>query len=124
MAKNLLAICLVFMVASSVVYEVQGTFLLKLYLRRKFPRRCVDFAPFASKGMLMLVSNLEGGCPATREFKQFFSTFKSYMSFISSASISSSKNIDVEMNGKCELLAKAMSALTGSKSSQSVSLIP
>lgn len=123
MAKNFLAICLVFMVATSVIYEVQGTFLLKLYLRRKFPRRCMDFAPFASKGMLMLVTNLEGGCPATREFKEFFTRFKSYMSFISSAS-SSSSNIDVEMNGRCELLAKAMSALSGSRSGQSVSLIP
>lgn len=111
-----------FLVASSVIYEAQGTFLLKMYLKRKlFPRRCVDFTPFACKGMLMLASNLEGGCPATREFKNFFVQFKAYMSFISSVSVSSSKNIDVEMTSRCEVLSKAMALLNGARGAQSVS---
>lgn len=120
MAKTLLAICLMFIVVSSVVHEVQGTFLLKLYLLRKVPRVCAAFVPFAIKGIMMLVRNLESVCPANRAFKDFFSIFKSYISFISSVS-SSSTNIDTELNGRCELLAKTMSSLTGGKS---VSLRP
>lgn len=115
MAKNLLAICLMFMVVSSVVHEVQGTFLLKLYLLRRFPRYCAAFVPFAIKGISMLLDNLENLCPATRAFKHFFSMFKSYISFINSAS-SSSTNIDSEMDGRCDMLAKSMSSLTGRNS--------
>lgn len=115
-----------FIVASSVVYEVQGHFLLKLYLRRKLvPRTCIAFTPYACKGMLMLVSNLEGGCPATREFKSFFSSFKAYISFLSSVSVSSSSNIDTELNGKAKSLfesCEVLNAIRGRKSS--VSTIP
>ncbi|KFK33756.1 hypothetical protein AALP_AA5G056200 [Arabis alpina] len=113
------------MVASSVVYEVQGSFLLKLYLKRKlFPRRCIDFTPYACKGMLMLVSNLEGGCPATREFKSFFSSFKAYLSFLSSVSVSSSSNVDVELQGKTKSLFEScalLNAIKGRRSSSSMS---
>lgn len=112
MAKISLGICLMLVVASSVIYEAQGTFLLKKYLRSKFPRKCDEFTPYANKGMIMFVTNLEGGCPATAEFKNFFTQFKSYMNFIETAS-ASSKNIDVEMTTKCDGLFKAMSALNG-----------
>lgn len=123
MARISLGICLMLVVASSVIYEAQGTFLLKHYLRKNFPRKCNEFTPFANKGMIMLVTNLESGCPATAEFKNFFANFKSYMTFIETTS-ATSKNVDVEMTTKAEGLFKAMSALSGGKGEKSVSHIP
>ncbi|CAN6849327.1 hypothetical protein Bca4012_052470 [Brassica carinata] len=112
--KNVLAICLMFLVASSVVYEAQGTFLLKMYLRRKMFRRARDFTPFACKGMLFLIKRLRGGCPATREFKKFFSLFTSYVKFISNAS-ATSKSTDTQITSQVNGLASAMSELTAVK---------
>lgn len=123
MARISLGICLMLVVASSVIYEAQGTFLLKLYLKKNFPRKCNEFTPFANKGMITFVTNLEGNCPANAEFKNFFTQFKSYMSFIETAS-ASSKNVDAEMTTKCDGLFKAMSALSSGKGAKSVSLIP
>lgn len=110
-------------VASSVIYEAQGHFLLKHYLRKSFPRKCNEFTPYANKGMIMLVTDLENGCPPTAEFKNFFTNFKSYMTFIESAS-ATSKNVDVEMTTKAEGLFESMSAMSGGKGEKSVSHIP
>ncbi|EOA25696.1 hypothetical protein CARUB_v10019049mg [Capsella rubella] len=118
MAKISLGICLMLVIASSVIYEAQGTFLLKLYLKKNFPRKCNEFTPFANKGMLTFVTNLEDNCPATAEFKNFFTQFKSYMSFIETAS-TSTKNIDAEMTSKCDGLFKAMSAMSSGKGTKS-----
>ncbi|XP_019100119.1 PREDICTED: mucin-21-like [Camelina sativa] len=118
MARVSLGICLMLVVASSVIYEAQGTFLLKLYLRKNFPKQCNEFTPYANKGMLSFVTNLEGNCPATAEFKNFFTQFKSYMSFIETA-WASSKNVDTEMTTKCNGLFKAMSAISSGKGEKS-----
>lgn len=123
MARISLGICLMLVVASSVIYEAQGTFLLKLYLKKNFPRKCNEFTPFANKGMMTLVTDLEGSSPATAEFKTFFTQFKSYMSFIETTS-ASTKNVDAEMTTKCDALFKAMSALSAGKGEKSVSPIP
>ncbi|CAF1920447.1 unnamed protein product [Brassica napus] len=112
--KNVLAICLMFLVASSVVYEAQGTFLLNMYLRRKMFLRARDFTPFACKGMLFLIKRLRGGCPATREFKKFFSLFTSYVKFISNA-LATSKSTDTQITSQVDGLASAMSELTAVK---------
>ncbi|XP_010425663.1 PREDICTED: uncharacterized protein LOC104710719 [Camelina sativa] len=118
MARVSLGICLMLVVASSVIYEAEGTFLLKLYIRKNFPKQCNEFTPYANKGMLSFVTNLEGNCPATAEFKNFFTQFKSYMSFIETAS-ASSKNVDTEMTTKCNGLFKAMSAISSGKGEKS-----
>lgn len=107
-------------VASSVIYEAQGTFLLNHYLKKNFPKKCNEFTPYANKGMITLVTDLEGSSPATTEFKTFFTQFKSYMSFIETTS-ASTKNVDAEMTAKCDGLFKAMSALSASKGVKSVS---
>ncbi|KAF8045162.1 hypothetical protein N665_5515s0003, partial [Sinapis alba] len=113
--KNVLALCLLFLVVSSVVYEAQGTFLLKMYLKRKFIRRARDFTPFACKGMLLLIKRLRGGCPATKGFKTFFSLFTSYVKFIKSAS-TTSESTNTQLTTKVDGLANAISELTGAKS--------
>lgn len=109
-----------FLVASSVIYEAQGTFLLKMYLRSNFPRTCNEFTPYANKGMITFVTDLESGCPQTAEFKEFFTKFKGYMTFIETSS-TTSKNINAEMTTQCDGLFKAMSALNGGAAAQSVS---
>lgn len=101
------------LVALSAVYEVQGTFLLRHYLR-KFPRRSRDFSPFANQGMLRFVKVLELKCPLKPEYTSFFGKLRSYMSFINSAS--GSKNFDVELKSQAEGLNSAMSALGGGSS--------
>ncbi|KAL1203233.1 hypothetical protein V5N11_001236 [Cardamine amara subsp. amara] len=118
MARISLGICLMFVIASSVIYEAQGTFLLKHFLRKRFPRKSNEFTPFANKGMLMFVTDLESNCPPTTEFKTFFTQYKSYMTFIESAS-TSSQNVDAEMTAKCDGLFKAMSALSAGKGAKS-----
>lgn len=109
--KSVLALCLLFLVASSVIYEAQGTFLLKMYLRRKFFKRAMQFTPFACKGMIFMLHRLQGGCPATKGFKTFFSLFISYVNFIKTATVS--KTTNTELTTRCDGLAKAISVLTG-----------
>lgn len=113
--KNVLALCLIFLVVSSVVYEAQGHFLLKMYLKRKFLGKAGDFTPFACKGMLLLMSRLQRGCPATEGFKTFFSLFKSYVKFIKTAS-TTSESTDTQLTTKVDALTNAISVLTGAKS--------
>ncbi|XP_020879712.1 putative per-hexamer repeat protein 5 isoform X2 [Arabidopsis lyrata subsp. lyrata] len=110
MAKISLALGLLLLVALSEVYEVQGTFLFRHYLR-KFPRRSRDFRPFACKGMLKFVDVLEVRCPLKPQYKSFFGNLRSYMNFINSAS--GSKNFDAELKGKAQGLLSAMSAMSG-----------
>lgn len=112
--KNVLGLCLMFLVVSSVVYEAQGTFLLKMYLKRNFLRNARNFTPFACKGMLLLISRLKRGCPATEGFKTFFSLFTSYVKFIKTASTTS--NTDTQLTTKVDALTNAISVLTGAKS--------
>ncbi|KAL1217756.1 hypothetical protein V5N11_013348 [Cardamine amara subsp. amara] len=119
MARISLGICLMFVIASSVIYEAQGHFLLKHFLRKNFPRKSNEFTPFANKGMLMFVTDLESTCPPTTEFKTFFTQYKSYMTFIESAS-TSSQSVDAEMTAKCDGLFKAMSALSVDKGTKSM----
>ncbi|ESQ32623.1 hypothetical protein EUTSA_v10004661mg [Eutrema salsugineum] len=104
------SVCLLLLVALSAVYEVQGTFLLRHYLR-KIPRRSGDIQPFACQGMLKFVDVLELKCPLKPEYKSFFGKLRSYMSFISSAS--GSKNFDANLKGQAQGLQSAMSALGG-----------
>ncbi|KFK33758.1 hypothetical protein AALP_AA5G056400 [Arabis alpina] len=111
MARSSLAVCLLLLVTLSAVYEVQGTFLLRHYMR-KFPRRSRMFRPFACRGMLKFCDLLELKCPFKPEYKTFFGRLKSYVGFLNSAA-SVSKNFDVELKGQAEGLHSAMSALTG-----------
>ncbi|KAG2301463.1 hypothetical protein Bca52824_030114 [Brassica carinata] len=102
-------------IVSSVVYEAQGTFLLKMYLKRKFLRKAKDFTPFACKGMLLLMKRLKRECPATEGFKTFFSLFTSYVKFIKTAS-TTSESTDTQLTTKVDALTNAISELTGAKS--------
>ncbi|CAH2045010.1 unnamed protein product [Thlaspi arvense] len=110
MARTSSAVCLLLLVALSAVYEVQGTFLFRHYMR-KFPRRSRDFGPFACNGMLKFVDVLELKCPLKPEYKNFFGKLRSYMGFINSAS--GSATFDTDLKGKAEGLHTAMSALGG-----------
>ncbi|CAD5324436.1 unnamed protein product [Arabidopsis thaliana] len=110
MAKLSLALGLLLLLALSEVYEVQGSFLLRHYMR-KFPRRSRDFRPFACRGMLKFVDVLELKCPLKPQYKSFFGNLRSYMNFINSAS--GSKNFDAELKGKAQGLFSAMSAMSG-----------
>jgi len=119
MAKLSLALGLLLLLALSEVYEVQGSFLLRHYMR-KFPRRSRDFRPFACRGMLKFVDVLELKCPLKPQYKSFFGNLRSYMNFINSAS--GSKNFDAELKGKAQGLFSAMSAMSG-KGAASVKFI-
>lgn len=119
MARFPLAICLMLLVASSTIYEVQGSFLLRHYMR-KFPKMSQDFEPFAYKGMLSFVDNLESMCPLKGEYKDFFSKLKAFMAFINTAKGSSSE-FQSQMKSQSEGLFKAISAL-GVKGGSSVSV--
>ncbi|XP_010425664.1 PREDICTED: uncharacterized protein LOC104710720 [Camelina sativa] len=110
MARISLALGLLLLVALSEVYEVQGTFLLRHYLR-KLPRRNRDFRPFACKGMLRFVALLQSMCPLKPQYTSFFGNLKSYMNFINSAS--GSENYDSELKGKAQGLYSSISALSG-----------
>lgn len=118
MARISLGLCLMLVVASSVIYEAQGHFLLKNYLKTQFPSKSNEFTPYVNRGLSELLTDLERFCPPTPEFKGFFTEFKSYMSFISS---SSSKNVDMEMTKKADGLFRAMSAISGGAGQKSVS---
>lgn len=121
MARISLAICLTLLVTLSTVYETQGTFSLPLYLKN-FPRLGKDFEAFAYKGISDFLGDLEGKCPKTAEFKDFFAKLKDYMSsFNSTTSPGSSKDIQVELSEKSEKLFRAMSAFHTSKGGTSVS---
>ncbi|CAA7051921.1 unnamed protein product [Microthlaspi erraticum] len=120
MSRTTSAVCLLLLVALSAVYEVQGTFLLRHYLR-KFPRRSRDFSPFACKGMLTFVKLLELKCPLKPEYRSFFGRLRSYMNFISSSS--GSQNFDVELKSQAEGLNSAMSALGGGSSADNSNVL-
>ncbi|XP_010502877.1 PREDICTED: uncharacterized transmembrane protein DDB_G0289901-like [Camelina sativa] len=110
MARFPIEICLMLiLVASSTIYEAQGTFLLRHYMR-KFPKMSQDFEPFAYKGMLSFVDNLESMCPLKGEYKDFFSKLKAFISFINTAKGSSSE-FQSQMKSQSEGLFKAISAL-------------
>ncbi|CAF2152380.1 unnamed protein product [Brassica rapa] len=113
MAKNSLAIYLMLLIALSTVYETQGTFSLPLYLKN-FPKVGQDFESFAYKGMKDFMGDLEGKCPETTEFKDFFVKLKDYMACYSSTS-PGSKDLQVELSIKSEKLYRAMSAFSGTK---------
>lgn len=103
------AVCLLLLVALSTVYEVQGTFLLRHFLR-KIPRRSTGLRPFACKGMLKFVNLLEFKSPLKPEYKNLFGNLRSYVSAISSGS-------NVDLKGKAEGVQSALSALGGSSGS-------
>lgn len=110
MARFPVAICLMFiLVASSTIYEAQGTFLLRHFLR-KIPRLSREFEPFAYKGMLIFVDNLQSMCPMKDVYTHFFSKLKTFMAFINMAQGSSSE-IQSQMKIQSEDLHKAISAL-------------
>ncbi|KAL0693628.1 hypothetical protein Bca4012_060808 [Brassica carinata] len=113
MAKNSLAIYLMLLIALSIVYETQGTFSLPLYLKN-FPKVSQDFESFANKGMMDFMGDLEGKCPQTPEFKEFFVKLKDYMACYSSTS-PGSKDLQVELSIKSEKLFRAISAFSGTK---------
>ncbi|VVB18009.1 unnamed protein product [Arabis nemorensis] len=71
-----------------------------------------DFEPFAHKGILEFVGELEGICPATTEFKDFFAKLKDYIDFCFKTTSSGLIDTQVEMSRKTKQLSKAMSALT------------
>jgi len=108
------------LVASSTIYEAQGVFLLRHYMN-KFPKNSQDFEPFAYKGMLSFVDNLENMAPEKGEYKDFFSKLKAFMSFINTAKGSSSE-FQSQMKQQAEGLFKAISAL-GVKGGSSVNFI-
>lgn len=107
------------LVALSTVYETQGTFSLPLYLEN-FPKLGKDFESFAYKGMLDFMGDLEGKCPGTTEFKDFFVKLKDYMACFNSTS-PGTKDIKFELSVKSEKLFRAMSAFNGTKGGTSVS---
>lgn len=117
MTRISLAVCLMLFVALSTVYETQGTFSLPLYLKN-FPKLGKDFEAFAYKGMSDFMGDLEGKCPKSAEFKDFFANLKDYMACFDSTS---SKDIQVEMSRKSEKLFRAMSLLDGTKGGIAVS---
>lgn len=96
------------LVALSTIYETQGTFSVPIYLKN-FPKLGKDFEPFAFKGMLDFMSDLEDKCPRTAEFKNFFAKLKDYMATFNSTS-PGSKDIQFELSIKSEKLYRAMSA--------------
>ncbi|CAN8277404.1 unnamed protein product [Cochlearia groenlandica] len=114
MTKYSLGICLVLLVALSTIYETQGTFSLPIYLKN-FPKLGKDFESFAYKGILDYLGELEGKCPATKEFNNFFEKLKDYMACFESNS-PVSKDIQSELTIRSEKLFTAMSALDGGKS--------
>ncbi|EOA25514.1 hypothetical protein CARUB_v10018858mg [Capsella rubella] len=114
MARISLVLGLLLLVALSEVYEVQGTFLLRHYLR-KMSRRNRDFRPFACRGMLKFVNLLELRCPLKPRYKSFFGNLRSYVKFINSAS--GSKNYDSELKGKAQGLLSAISSMNGKSGS-------
>ena len=83
------------LIALSTVYETQGTFSLPVYLKN-FPKVGQDFESFAYKGMKDFMGDLEGKCPETTEFKDFFVKLKDYMACYSSTS-PGSKDLQVEL---------------------------
>ncbi|CAH8384945.1 unnamed protein product [Eruca vesicaria subsp. sativa] len=112
MAKSPLAICLLsIIVASSTLYEAQGHFLLNDYLKN-FPSTSSEFKPFAFKGMISFVDGLEGLCPVKEEYKKFFTELKAFMTFLNSASGSSSE-FNSKLKAQSEGLFKAISTLSG-----------
>ncbi|CAF2129586.1 unnamed protein product [Brassica napus] len=113
MAKTSLTIYLSLLVALSTVYETQGTFSLPLYLKN-FPKVGHDFESFAYKGMMDFMGDLEGKCPQTTEFKDFFLKLKDYMACYSSTA-PGSKDLQVELSIKSETLFRAMSDFSGTK---------
>lgn len=118
MAKFPIAVCLMLiLVASSTIYEAQAGFLLRHYMK-KFPQNSQDFEPFAYKGMLSFVDNLESMAPGKGEYKDFFSKLKAFMGFINTAKGSSS-DFQSQMKQQSEGLFKAISAL-GIKGGSSV----
>jgi len=119
MGKISLAICLTLLVTLSTVYETQGTFSLPLYLKN-FPKLGKDYEAFANKGISDFLGDLEGMCPKTAEFKDFFENLKDYMAFFNSAAPGSKDN-QFEMFVKSEKLFKALSAFNSSKGGTSVS---
>ncbi|XP_013597341.1 PREDICTED: uncharacterized protein YMR317W-like isoform X2 [Brassica oleracea var. oleracea] len=110
MARISLALCLMLVVTSSVIYEARGHFLLKDYLTTKFPSKSSEFTPYVNTGLTEFLTDLERFCPPTPEFKSFFTEFKSFFSSIETSS-STSQNIDMEKKG--DGLFKAVSAITG-----------
>lgn len=109
MARISSAVCLLLLVALSTVYEVQGTFLLRHFLR-KIPRRSRGLRPFACKGMLKFVNLLELKCPLKPVYKNLFGNLRSYVGAISSGS-------NVDLKGKAEGVQSALSALGGTSGS-------
>ena len=112
MTRFPLAICLMcIIVASSTVYEAQGGFLLRHYLR-KLPRLANEFEPFAFKIMIRFIDNLESLCSSKVEYKEFFSKLKAFLIFINStAGKSSSSEFESQLKAHSEGLFKAITAL-------------
>lgn len=111
MAKFPLGICLMFMITTSTIYEVQGHFLLDHYLT-KIPKLSSEFEPFAFKGINSFIDHLEGLCPLKADYKDFFTKLKDFMAFINSASGSSSE-FHSQLKTKSEELFKAITKMGG-----------
>ncbi|KAG2283778.1 hypothetical protein Bca52824_054998 [Brassica carinata] len=124
MTRFPLAICLMcIIVASSTVYEAQGGFLLRHYLR-KLPRLANEFEPFAFKIMIRFIDNLESLCSSKVEYKEFFSKLKAFLIFINStAGKSSSSEFESQLKAHSEGLFKAITALGVKASADTSKLI-
>ncbi|KFK28140.1 hypothetical protein AALP_AA8G477600 [Arabis alpina] len=110
MAKKSSAVYLLLLIALIIAYPTQGTDILtRLY--GIFPRMSKDFVPYAHKGMLDFVGELEGKCPATVEFKDFCAKLKDYINSCFNPTSSGLVEIQVETSKKSKQLSKAMSSL-------------
>lgn len=107
-------------IAKEVANKTQEPFSLPLYLSN-FPKMGKDFEPFAYKGMLDFLRDLEVRCLANAEFKDFFLKLNDYMAGFKTVS-PETYSIESNITYKAMRLFIASSALNGTKVGTSVSL--
>lgn len=71
-----------------------------------------DFEPYAHKGMLELVGDLEDECLVTAEYKDFFVKLKNYIDSCFKPTSSGLLDFQAEMSMKPKQLSRAMTALS------------
>ncbi|KAG2269553.1 hypothetical protein Bca52824_064108 [Brassica carinata] len=114
MARILLAVCLMLLIALSDANKTQRPFSLEFYFQY-YPTVPTDFMRYNSNFMLVFVTELEAKCPETAEFKNFFAKLQDYISYCFKAPPAGSYDTQVEMSDKSEQLFRALSALNGTK---------
>lgn len=120
MARILLAVCLMLLIALSDANKTQRPYSLEFYFQY-YPTVPTDFMRYNSNFMLVFVTELEAKCPETAEFKNFFAKLQDYISYCFKAPPAGSYDTQVEMSDKSEQLFRALSALNGTKQGTSVS---